>query len=358
MSRVVAIAGAAGILGGELLRMLEESAFGVGELRPLADALELEPQAGSTDSTEGPADDAKTDVGPKLHVDFLDEEIPLRVASPESFDGCDVVFLAGTPEQAGRLAKLSFLKAACTIDLSGRFAGDEDVPLILPGVNDQDVAALPKRTLVAVPDAATAIVALALAPLHRVAGLKFVTVTTFEAASGMGRAGMDELGRQIRELFNYRSIDPRIFPKPIAFNCIPQVDAFEATGYTRAETALGRGVARVLAVMEGSPVVHATRVWVPVFSGHSASITIETERPLSVADARAALAEAEGVEVLDDPAEGDYPVNGDTVGGDTVVVGRLRQDGERRLTLWVAADNLRRGAATAAVRLAEAILSR
>lgn len=337
----VAIAGAGSLLGTELLRTLENENAPVEELRPLADVAELDEEIDS-DQEEKRAE--KT-------VSWREEDVDIRVASPEQFDGCDLAFLAGTPEQAGRLAKLSFPRCRLTVDLSGRFADSDDVPLVLP---ETGLPVVPKEhAMVAVPDAATAIVALALAPIHKLSRIKHASVSTYESASGLGRPGMDELGKQIRELFNYRQPEAVVFPKSLAFNCLPHVDAFEANGFTRSELSMARGVARILG---GGVQVLATRVWVPVFSGHSASIVIETEAPLDVKAVRAALDEADGVSVVDDIGEGIYPVNGETVGGEVVEIGRLRVEGNR-LAMWIAADNLRRGSALAAARVAEALLT-
>lgn len=343
----VAVTGASSLLGTELLRILQSEAFPVVELRPIADAAELDPANGPDDESEGSA----------RSVEYLEEDLPLIPASPEAFEGCDVAFLAGSAEQAGRLAKLSFPRVALTVDLSGRFAASADVPLILPDVNPAEIAKLPaEHALVAVPDAATAILAMALAPIAKAAGIARAIVSTYEAASGAGRAGMDELGQQIRDLFNYKSPDVESFPRSLAFNCIPQVDDLAPEGETTGERRMIDGVARLL----GKPVpMLVTRAWVPVFSGHSAAITIDTERPIDLAAARAAIADAPGMGLTDDPTKGDYPVNGDTIGSDVVSAGRLRVSNEgRTLTMWIAGDNLRRGGALAAVRLAEAILDR
>ncbi len=351
--RVVAVAGATNLLGTEILRVIESEAFPVAELRPLADAAELEPGTASDESAE-----AEREIGSRT-VTFLEDEVPLRMAAPEAFDGCDIAFLAGSAEQAGRLARLSFPRTACTLDLSGRFAGDADVPLIVPEVNAKEIDSLPPRCLIAVPDAATTMAAVALAPLHAAFRVRRVIVSTYEAASGRGRAGMDELGRQIRDLFNYRAPSTEIFPKSLAFNCLPHVDDFEASGYTAGERLLSLGLPRLLG---GGMSVTATRAWVPVFSGHSASLVVETERAFSRDEARAVLDEADGVRLDDDPEEAAYPVNGDTVGQDVVSVGRVRLVGEgstgHGLALWIAADNVRSGGALSAVRLARTVLER
>lgn len=334
--RVVAVAGASGLLGLEILRVLQDDAFPVTELRPIASGVEEE-----------------------AHVEFFDDEVPLRAPDADVFDGCDVVFLAGAPDQAAEMAKLAFNKARCIIDLSGRFGADEDVPLILSDVNGAEIEKLPARPLVAVPDAAAAIVAHALAPLRGL-GIVRATVSTYEAASAMGRPGMDELGKQIKDLFNYRSTESTVFPRSLAFNVLPRVDSFEPSGYTRSEVALSRSVSRLLG---GMTKVAATRAWVPVFSAHSASIALELAKPVSLAELRAAWEGNASVELRDDPAEDEFPVSGEAVGGDSVFVGRVRLDdpaGERstRILLWVTADNLRQGSAIGAVRIAQAILAR
>lgn len=332
MSHVVAVAGASGLLGSEVLRALEEG-FPVGELRAIA-------------GEEGAGEP----------IEFREEEIDLAPADPKTFDGVEVLFLAGTAKEAAELAKLAFPRGVrLIVDLSGRFADEPDVPLILSSVNPAAVGSLPARALVAVPDPVTAIVATALAPIATAAGIARVHASTYESASGMGRAGMDELGKQIKELFNYRTSESTIFPRSLAFNSLPRVGAFAANRFTEAELAFGRGVARLLG---GAPKVTATRAWVPAFSAHSVSLLVDTKKALSLEDARKALEEHDSIELVDDPAEDEFPVSGDTVGGDTVAVGRLRADESdpTRLLLWAAADNVRIGGALAAVRLAREVL--
>ena len=332
MGHVVAVAGASGLLGAEVLKALEES-FPVGELRAIAGG-----DAGSEP------------------VEFREEEVELAPADAKTFDGVDVLFLAGSAKEAGELAKLAFPRGVrLIVDLSGRFADEADVPLILSSVNPAAMNSLPARALVAVPDPVTSIVATALAPLAAAVGIARVHASTYESASGMGRAGMDELGKQIKELFNYRSSESRIFPRALAFNSLPRVGAFSANGFTDAEHAFARHVARLLG---GGTKVSATRAWVPAFSAHSVSLLVETKTPISPADARKLLDEHDSIEVLDDPQEDEFPVSGDTVGGDTVVVGRLRADESdpTRLLLWATGDNVRIGGALAAVRLAREVL--
>lgn len=292
-------------------------------------------------------------------MEFRDDEVELLAADAKSFDGVDVLFLAGTPQQASDLAKLAFPRGVrLLIDLSGRFADEPDVPLVLTSVNPAAVATLPPRALVAVPDAATSIAATALAPIAAAAGIVRVHASTYESASGMGKAGMDELGKQIKELFNYRSAAATIFPRSLAFNALPRVGPFSTNDDTEAERFFARGLSRLLG---GEPPVKvtATRAWIPAFSGLAISLVVDLKRPLPVAEARALLAAHDTLELTDDPAEDEFPVTGDTVGGDTVSVGRLRADESdpSRLLLWAAADNVRAGGALAAVRIAKEVLA-
>lgn len=272
----------------------------------------------------------------------------------------DVLFLAGTAQQAGELAKLAFpLGVRLIIDLSGRFADEPDVPLVLTTVNPAAIAALPARALVAVPDAATAIAATALAPFAAACGIVRVHASTYESASGQGKLGMDELGKQIKELFNYRSADAVVFPRSLAFNTLPRVGPFAKGGFTEAERFFSRGLSRLLGSGDSGPKVSATRSWIPSFSGLSLSMLVETKRPITVDEAKKLVASHDALELVDDPAEDEFPVSGDTVGGDTVAIGRLRIDESdpSRLLLWAAADNVRIGGALSAVRIAKEVLA-
>jgi len=300
---------------------------------------------------------AKDETGP---VEFRGDDVEMLAADAKSLDGVDVLFLAGTAQQAGELAKLAFTRGVrLIIDLSGRFADEPDVPLVLTSVNPAALASLPSRALVAVPDAATAIAAAALAPIAAAAGLVRVHASTYESASGMGKAGMDELGKQIKELFNYRSADAVLFPRSLAFNALPRVGPFAKGGFTEAERFFSRGLNRLLGGPEIGPKVTATRAWIPAFSGLAVSMVVDTKRPLALDEVRTLLAAHDALEVTDDPAEDEFPVSGDTVGGDTVAVGRLRADESdpTRLLLWAAADNVRFGGALAAVKIAKDVLA-
>jgi aspartate-semialdehyde dehydrogenase len=244
---------------------------------------------------------------------------------------------------------------AVVIDNSSAWRQDADVPLIVPEVNGDILAQIPAKRIIANPNCATIQIVVALAPLHHTASLKHVVVSTYQAVSGAGQGGIAELGEQVAALFNQQDFTPKVFPRRIAFNCLPQIDAFDAAGHTGEEVKISQETRKLLAI-DNLPIV-ATCVRVPVFNGHAVSLYAEFERPLAADAARALLKEAKGVLLMDDPKEGLYPTNVDAEGQDATMVGRVRQaDGNAcGLALWCVADNLRKGAATNAVQIAEIV---
>jgi len=320
---VVAVVGATGIVGETLLGVLEERRFPVGELRALAGAR----SAGQ-------------------RVRFAGREHVVAEASPEALRGAEVVFFAATGELSRVLAPLAAEGGALVVDKSSTWRMDPEVPLVVPEVN---AAALEgHRGLVACPNCTTIGLVMALEPLRRAAGLAHVAVTTLQAASGVGREGLAELEAG-------RGAAPRAFPRPLAANVVPQCDRFVAPGTTAEEEKLVLETRKILALP--SLPVSATCVRVPVAVGHSASVLVETERPLAPEEALAALRAFPGLAVQ--PGDG-YATPLELAGRDEVAVGRLRRDPThpRRLLLWSVVDNLRKGAATNAVQIAEALRAR
>lgn len=316
-SATIAVVGATGLVGEVLLRVLEERRFPVRELRPLA----------STRSH-------------RASVRFQDRELPLRAVEPEAFADVDFVFFAASGELSRDWAPEAVARGAVVIDKSGTWRLRPDVPLVVPEVNGAALAQ--QRGIVACPNCTTIGLVMALEPLRRRAGLRSVVVTTLQSVSGAGRDGLAALeGR-----------GGSAFPRAIAGNVIPQCESFAADGYTTEEAKLLHETRKILGLPELA--VTMTCVRVPVAVGHSAAVLVETERPLPVAEAAAALAEFPGMRFLADP---DYPTPAEIAGRDEVFVGRLRADPThpRRLWLWQAADNLRKGAATNAVQIAEAL---
>ena len=327
----VAVVGATGNVGRELLNILAERQFPLDEIAALA----------SSRSTGDVIDFGET--GKKLTVNNLDHF---------DFSGWDIaLFSAG-----GEVSKLHASRAAaagCTvIDNSSHFRMDPDVPLIVPEVNAHAIAGYVKKNIIANPNCSTAQLVVALKPLHDAAKIKRVVVSTYQSVSGTGKAGMDELFEQSRNIFVGDSNEPRVYPKQIAFNVIPQAGDFLEDGTTTEEWKL---VVETKKILDPAIKLTATCVRVPVFVGHSAAVNIEFENEISAAEARAILREAPGVMVVDKRESGGYVTPVECVGEYATYVSRIREDStvDNGLSLWVVSDNLRKGAALNAVQIAE-----
>lgn len=327
----VAVIGATGVVGEQIVALLEERAFPVGALHVLAS----ERSAGR-------------------RVEFRGRH--LRVETLETFDmaRARVCLFAAGARAAGAFVPRAVEAGCVVVDCSSRFRDEPGVPLVVPEVNGEAVAGHATRGIVAGPGAATVQLVVALAPIHEAAGIARIDVVTCHAVSGTGRAGVEALAGETAALLNARPVEPRVYPRQIAFNVLPAVDEREENGYTRAETALIRETRKIFG--DGSIPVNATCARVPVFFGHSAAVHVETREKLDAAAARELLEGAAGVEVMDEPADGGYPTAAtDSAGADAVLVGRIREDVSRPngLDLWVVSDNVRRGAALNSVRIAE-----
>jgi aspartate-semialdehyde dehydrogenase len=327
------LVGATGAVGEVLFRILEERRFPVAELRPLAS----ERSTGRT-------------------VRFAGSDVPVRPARPEAFDGADFVFFAATGTLSKELAPEVARRGGVAIDKSSTWRLDEEVPLVVPEVNPE--ALEKQRGIVACPNCTTIGFVMALEPLRRAAGLRSVVVTTLQAVSGAGRPGLEDLEGQLAALARGEEPPaPRTFAAPIANNVVPLCENFRDDGYSSEEVKLLFETRKIMGLPRLDVSMTCVRVPVPV--GHSASMLVETERPLSVEEARACLAAFPGVEVIDDPAGCRFPTPADVAGRDEVLVGRIRKDlGSERLWLWQVSDNLRKGAATNAVQIAEEMIRR
>lgn len=330
--RTVAVVGATGAVGEVVLRLLAERGFPVGELRALASHR----SAGTT-------------------VRFDGRDIDVREAVPEAFDGVDFAFFAATGRLSETLAPEVAKRGGVAIDKSSTWRLDDQVPLVVPEINP---AALDKhRGIVACPNCTTIGFVMALEPIRREAGLKSVVVTTLQAVSGTGKPGLEELERQDAELRRGEEPTTRTYPRPIARNVLPLCESFREDGYSTEEVKLLHETRKIMG--EPDVDVSMTCVRVPVPVGHSATILVETRTPLSPEAAREALAAFPGVEVVDDPERDVFPTAHDVAGRDDVLVGRIRRDlGSDRLWLWQVADNLRKGAATNAIQIAEEMIRR
>ena len=329
----VAIVGATGAVGEEMREVLEEREFPVGELRLLAS----ERSAGQ-------------------FLPFKGRDIRVEVLQEDSFRDIDIGLFSAGGSVSAKFAPLAVAAGAAVVDNTGHFRMEPDVPLVVPEVNAKEIAKYTNRGIIANPNCSTIQMVVALKPIHDVARIKRVVVSTYQSVSGAGRRAMEELSQQVGALFNGRELKKEKFPHQIAFNCIPHIDVFTAGGYTKEELKMINETRKILA--EPSLAVTATTVRVPVFCSHSESVNVETEKKLTVADVKALLREAPGIIVADQPEDNVYPMAIDATGKDATFVGRIREDNSipNGLHLWVVADNLRKGAALTAVQIAEILI--
>jgi len=330
----VAIVGATGAVGAQMIECLEEREFPVGTMRFLASSR----SAGQT-------------------LEFQGRAVEVEELTHDSFAGVDIALFSAGGARSLEFCPSAAKAGAVCIDNSSAWRLNPDVPLVVPEVNPEALAGYTKKGIIANPNCSTIQMLVALKPLHDYATIKRIVVSTYQAVSGTGTKAIEELRVQTGELLNGRPAENEVYPHRIAFNCLPQIDAFLDNGYTKEEMKM---VDETRKIMGDAIRTSATCVRVPVFFGHSESINIETEKKLSVAKARELLEQAPGVQLVDDPAESEYPMAMDAAGADEVLVGRIREDLslENGLNLWVVADNLRKGAATNAVQIAELLIEK
>ena len=324
----IALVGATGAVGRIVLEQLVQRKFQYRQLKLLA---------------------SKRSVGMK--VDVAGQTVPVELLEPSAFEGIDVV-IASTPDDVSKeFAPWAVGAGAVVVDESGYWRMDPKVPLVIPEVNPEAVNL--HEGIIASPNCSTTQMVVALAPLHRFAKVKRVVVSTYQATSGAGTAGNEELFASVRGELDGKTLAPATFQHPIGFNLIPQIGSDKFEGYTSEEMKMVYETRKIMG--DDSIQVCPTCVRVPVTIGHSESILVETERPVSVAESRKLFEEAEGVTVLDNLDEGLYPMPRECEGKDDVFVGRIRRDisGPNSLAFWCVSDNLRKGAATNAVQIAE-----
>ena len=324
----VAVVGATGAVGKEMIQVLEERKFPVGTLRLIAS----ERSAGET-------------------LTFLNQDYTVELLQEDIFDGIDIALFSAGEQISLQFAPIAVRAGAVVIDNSSAFRMNPDVPLVVPEVNPG--AVMKHKGIIANPNCSTIQMVVVLKPLHDRARIKRVVVTTFQSVSGKGKEAMDELFEQTRSLLAFQEVKIEVFPHQIAFNCLPHIDTFLDNGYTKEEMKMVNETRKILE--DDSIRITATTVRVPVYVGHSESVNIETVENLSANEARAILSAAPGIVVYDDPKRNIYPVPVDSAGRDEVFVGRIREDESipNGLNLWIVADNLRKGAATNAVQIAE-----
>jgi aspartate-semialdehyde dehydrogenase len=288
-------------------------------------------------------------------ISFGDGQLTVRTATPESFRGIEFAFFATAGPVSESLVPEAVKRGAVAIDNSSSFRLDPKVPLVVPEVNPEDVGW--HKGIIANPNCSTILFVVPLKPLHDAARIRRAVVSTYQAVSGAGAAGLDELLAQTRQVLDGEAVQPGVFDYQIAFNLIPHIDVFDDNGYTREEMKMVLETRKIL--HEPDLKISATTVRVPVFRSHSESVNIETERKLTPGEARSILAGAPGVVVEDDPAGLKYPMPLFTANRDEVFVGRIREDlsCDRGLNFWLSGDQLRKGAATNAVQIAEVLIN-
>lgn len=333
-NRKVAVVGVTGAVGQEMLRILEERNFPVGELKPLA-----------SERSRG------------KRITFKGVEIPVEVLSRESFRGVDLALFSAGASISREFAPLAVEAGCLVVDNSSAFRYEDDIPLIVPEVNPHRIREVKNRGIIANPNCTTIISIVPLKPLHDYGKIERMIASSYQATSGAGAQAMLELEEQVRDYVAGRPLNFRVFPYQIAFNLIPQIDVFLENGYTKEEMKM---VWETRKIMEAPQIrVTATCVRVPIFRAHSVSITIETEKKITREKALELLSQAPGVQVLDDPVNRRYPMPLYVAGKDDCFVGRIREDisCERGLNLFVVGDQLRKGAALNAVQIAELLVS-
>ncbi len=331
----LAIAGATGAVGEEMMQILEERNFPVGELRLLA-----------SERSRG------------RKYSFCGTEITVSTLEEDSFSGIDIALFSAGSERSRKYADFAVASGAVVIDNSSAFRMDPEVPLVIPEINPQTAALHVKKGIVANPNCTTAVAIMALKPIHDLSRIRRVIATSFQAVSGAGAGGIAELESQVRS-WSESGEPPKktnTFPHQIAFNVIPHIDSFTQSGYTKEEMKLHNETRKILG--DDSIVLTATTVRVPVFRSHSVSLNLETERKVTIKEAREAIRNFPGVSLSDDPDNSDYPMPVESSGKDDCFVGRIREDYtvENGLSMWVSGDQLRKGAALNAVQIAELLV--
>jgi aspartate-semialdehyde dehydrogenase len=329
----VAVVGATGAVGQQMVACLEERNFPVARLVPLASERSL----------------GKT-------VTFLGKEISVEVLNEDSFDGVEIALFSAGGGISKEYGPIAARAGAVVVDNSSAWRMDPEVPLVVPEVNPGDIGLYTKTGIIANPNCSTIQMVVALKPLHDAARIKRVVVSTYQAVSGTGQKAVDELAEQVKALLSCQPTKNQVYPHRIAFNCLPHIDVFLENGYTKEEMKMVNETVKIMG--DDSIQVTATTVRVPVFYSHSEAVNIETERKLTPDEARKILAQAPGVKVVDNPAKNEYPMPLDAAGQDLTLVGRIREDFSiaNGLNFWVVADNLRKGAATNAVQIAELLI--
>jgi aspartate-semialdehyde dehydrogenase len=329
----IAVAGATGAVGNQMIACLEERSFPIEKIKLLASA---------------------RSVGRKL--DFKGESIAVEELTESSFKGVDVVLFSAGGGISEKFAPLAAKDGCVVIDNSSVWRMDPEVPLVVPEINPHAIAQYKNKGIIANPNCSTIQMVVALHPLHQKYGVRRVVVSTYQSVSGTGQKAIDELDHQTRAILNFKEHEKKVYPHVIAFNCLPHIDVFLENGYTKEEMKM---VNETLKIFEDDTLkITATTVRVPVFYGHAESVNVEMKENVTADEVRALLAKSPGIKVVDDPENNIYPMAIDAAGQDLTLVGRIRNDESipNGINMWVVADNIRKGAATNAVQIAEILV--
>ncbi len=331
----VAVVGATGVVGTEMISTLENRNFPVGELTLLA---------------------SERSLGKELT--FRGKEYPVRVLNDDSFKGIEIGLFSAGGSISERFAPVAAREGCVVIDNTSAFRMEPDIPLVVPEVNPEAIGEYRKRGIIANPNCSTIQMVVALKPIHDAVGIRRIVVSTYQAVSGTGKEAIEELVAQTRALLAMEEPEINVYPHRIAFNCLPHIDVFLENGYTKEEMKMVNETRKILKAP--SIAVTATTVRVPVFYGHSESVNIETEKKITADEVRALLSHAPGVAVVDDPATLSYPLASDAAGKDDTFVGRIREDESipNGINMWIVSDNIRKGAALNAVQIAEILIDK
>jgi len=326
----IAVAGATGAVGNQMLTCLEERNFPVKSIKLLA---------------------SHRSVGRNLR--FRGDLLSVEELTEKSFKGMDIALFSAGGTASKKYAPLAAKDGCVVIDNSSTWRMDPKVPLVVPEVNPHAIAGYTKKGIIANPNCSTIQMVLPLNPIHKKYEIKRIVVSTYQAVSGTGKKAIDELFDQTRAMINFLDYEKKVYPHRIAFNCIPHIDAFLDNGYTKEEIKMVNETRKILE--DDNIGITATTVRVPVYFGHSESVNIETKKEISANEVRYLLEKEPGIKVLDNPKKNIYPLAIDAAGQDLTLVGRIRDDESVKngINIWIVADNIRKGAATNAVQIAE-----
>ena len=329
----VAVAGATGAVGNQMIRCLEEANFPARSVKFLA---------------------SSRSVGRSLR--YKGDMVAVEELKEDSFKGMDIALFSAGGGTSEKYAPYAAKDGCVVVDNSSAWRMDPDVPLIVPEVNPHAIAQYKNKGIIANPNCSTIQMVVALAPIYKKYGIKRIVVSTYQAVSGTGKKAIDELFDQTRATINFLKYESKVYPHPIAFNCLPHIDSFLDNGYTKEEMKMVNETRKILE--DDTIGVTATTVRVPVFYSHSESVNVETKEPVSAPEVRTLLEQSPAIKVVDDPRNNQYPLATDAAGQDLTLVGRIRDDESiaNGINMWIVADNIRKGAATNAVQIARVLV--